>query len=55
MLLMLVAWKDCLPFWGMKGLAEVPESGEKNGDAVGLRGAGENDDAPSVKALFKDV
>jgi hypothetical protein len=39
----------------MNGLAEVPESGVKNGEAVGLRGAGENDDAVSVKALFKEV
>lgn len=39
----------------MNGLADVPEFGEKKGDAVGLRGPGEKDDAPSVKALFKDV
>jgi len=45
----------CLPFWAMNGLADVPESGVKNGDAVGLRGAGEKDDAVSVKELCRDV
>jgi hypothetical protein len=39
----------------MNGLADVPESGVKKGDAVGLRGAGEKDDAVSVKALFREV
>lgn len=39
----------------MNGLAEVPESGVKKGDAAGLRGAGEKDEAVSAKALFKDV
>lgn len=47
--------RDCLLFWAMNGLADVPESGAKNGDAVGLRGAGEKDDAVSVKALCSDV
>lgn len=47
--------RDCLPFWAMNGLADVPESGVKNGDAVGLRGAGEKDDAVSVNALCRDV
>jgi hypothetical protein len=39
----------------MNGLGAVPESGVKNGDAVGLSGAGEKDDVVSVKALCRDV
>jgi hypothetical protein len=39
----------------MNGLADVPESGVKKGDAVGLKGAGEKDDAVSAKALWSDV
>lgn len=37
---------------GTNGDGPVPESGVKNGDAVGLRGPGENDGgAVSVNAL----
>jgi hypothetical protein len=50
-----LGWRDCLPCWAMKGLADVPDSGVKKGDVVGLRGAGENEDAVSVKALCRDV
>jgi hypothetical protein len=50
-----LGWRDCLPCWAMKGLADVPDSGVKKGDVVGLRGAGENEDAVSVKALCSDV
>lgn len=39
----------------MERQTAVPEFGEKKRDAVRLKGSGEDYDAPSVEALFKEV
>ena len=50
-----MVWRLCRECCATNGLADVPESGVKNGDVNGLKGVGEKDGTVSVKAVFRDA